>query len=140
MRWWAVVMMTLVAVVAGGVGGGVGLAEADHDKAVKLIDAGQIKTWIDQGKKFTLVDSRVASEFKEGKLPTAINIPGPQMEAMRDKLPKDKAQPLVFYCNGWPECKKSHEACTKAVQWGHKDVYWFKDGVPGWQAKRYPLQ
>jgi rhodanese-related sulfurtransferase len=135
-RSWGVASLAVLMMAAAFVG----TARADHEPAVKLIDATRIKSWIDQGKKVTIVDSRVRSEFTEGHLPTAINIPSTQMDQMKDRLPKDKAHAVIFYCNGWPECTKSHEACSKAVRWGYKDVYWFKDGVPGWQAKRYPLQ
>jgi rhodanese-related sulfurtransferase len=113
---------------------------ADHLQIVKIVDADQLKAWIDQGKKIVLVDSRVASEYKEGHIPTAISIPAPIMDQYRSTLPKDRSYPIVFYCNGWPECKKSHEACEKAVQWGYGQVYWFRDGIPAWQAKRYPVE
>ena len=119
---------------------GAGLVGADHMQAVKVIGADQLKTWIDQGKQMALVDSRVASEYKEGHIPTAINIPAPVMDQYRAKLPKDHSYPVVFYCNGWPECKKSHEACEKAIQWGYTQIYWFRDGIPAWQVKRYPLE
>jgi len=118
----------------------VGEATADDLKAVTIVDADRLKTWIDQGKKILLIDSRVASEYKEGHIPTAINIPAPVMEQHQTKLPKDRSYPIVFYCNGWPECKKSHDACEKAIQWGYTQIYWFRDGIPAWQAKRYPLE
>ena len=118
----------------------VGEATADDLKTVTIVDADRLKTWIDQGKKILLIDSRVASEYKEGHIPTAINIPAPVMDQQRTKLPKDRSYPIVFYCNGWPECKKSHDACQKAIQWGYTQIYWFRDGIPAWQAKRYPVE
>lgn len=119
---------------------GLSPVQADHLAAVRVIDADQLKAWIDQGKKMLVVDSRVAPEYKEGHIPTAINIPAPVMDQYRGKLPRDPNYPIVFYCNGWPECKKSHEGSSKAVQWGHKQVYWFRDGIPVWQAKGYPIE
>lgn len=118
----------------------VGLARADHLAGVTVIDADQLKAWIDQGKKIFLVDARVASEYQEGHIPGAISIPEPAMEKHRGKFPRDLSHPLVFYCNGWPQCKKSHDACAKALQWGFREIYWFRDGIPAWQAKRYPLE
>lgn len=112
----------------------------DHLGEVKVIDADQLKAWIDRGKRMLLVDSRVASEYKEGHIPTAINIPAPVMDQHRERLPRDPNYPVVFYCNGWPECKKSHEASGKAVQWGYRQVYWFRDGIPVWQTKGYPVE
>lgn len=115
-------------------------APAAHLSVVEVITADQLKTWIDQGRKILLIDARVASEFKEAHIPTAINIPAPLMDQLRDKLPQDHEYPLVFYCNGWPECKKSHEASSKAVEWGNKKVYWFRDGIPVWESKGYPVE
>lgn len=117
-----------------------GPARGDHLPTVKVIDADQLKAWIDGGKKMLVVDSRIASEYKEGHIPTAINIPAAAMERNRKKLPRDPNSMLVFYCNGWPECKKSHEGCSKAVQWGYQNVYWFREGLPAWQAKGYPVE
>ena len=105
-----------------------------------MIDADQLRGWIDQGKKMLLVDSRVAAEYREGHIPGAITVPEPAMEKHRDKFPGDVRYPIVFYCNGWPQCKKSHDACAKALRWGFQAVYWFRDGMPAWQAKRYPLE
>jgi rhodanese-related sulfurtransferase len=113
---------------------------ADHLPAVQVIDADQLKAWIDHGNKMLLIDSRVASEYTEGHIPTAINVPAPVMDQQREKLPSDPNHPLVFYCNGWPECKKSHDASSKAVEWGYGQVYWFRDGIPVWEAKGYPLE
>jgi rhodanese-related sulfurtransferase len=113
---------------------------ADHLPAVQVLDADQLKVWIDQGNKMLLVDSRVASEYNEGHIPTAISIPAPVMDQYRAKLPSDDNYPLVFYCNGWPECKKSHDASSQAVEWGYRQVYWFRDGIPVWEAKGYPLE
>lgn len=113
---------------------------ADHLAAVKIIDAEQLKAWLDQGRKMALIDSRIAPEYKEAHIPTATNIPAPVMHQYRDKLPKNLSHALVFYCNGWPECKKSHEASSKAVEWGYREVYWFRDGIPVWQAKGYPTE
>jgi hypothetical protein len=50
--------------------------------------------------KYTLVDSRPAPRFQEGAVPTAINIPYPAFDKMKDKLPGDKDALLVFYCGG----------------------------------------
>ena len=119
---------------------GASAVRADHLAAVKVVDADQLKAWLDQGRKMVLIDSRVGPEYREAHIPTATSIPAPVMHQYREKLPKNLNYPLVFYCNGWPECKKSHEASSKAVEWGYREVYWFRDGIPVWQAKGYPTE
>lgn len=50
---------------------------------------------------YTLADSRPAGGFMKGHIPTAISVPFPKMNEMTDKLPKDKKQMLIFYCQGY---------------------------------------
>ena len=51
--------------------------------------------------KNTLVDSRPAAGYMKGHIPTAISIPFPKMTEMMDKLPKEKDQLVIFYCQGY---------------------------------------
>lgn len=70
----------------------------------QLIDVGQLAKLVAQGPskgKYTLVDSRPPGGFAGGHIPTAINIPFPAMKKMAKKLPRDKNQLLVFYCQGF---------------------------------------
>jgi hypothetical protein len=64
------------------------------EELVKLVALGPKKGG------YTLVDSRPGGKFKEGHIPTAISIPFPMMKKLKDKLPKDKNQLLIFYCQG----------------------------------------
>ena len=132
--------LTLLAMAVAAILCGPAVGQAEHLPVVTVVDADQLKEWIDHGKKMTLVDSRVVAEYKDAHIPTAISIPAPVMEQYRERLPRDLNYPLVFYCNGWPECKKSHEGSSKAVQWGYRHVYWFRDGIPVWQSKGYPVE
>ncbi|MFH1243004.1 MAG: rhodanese-like domain-containing protein [Pseudomonadota bacterium] len=50
---------------------------------------------------YTLVDSRPGIKYKEGHIPTAVSIPFPKMNEMKEKLPSDKSRMLVFYCEGF---------------------------------------
>jgi len=116
------------------------LARADHLRDVNVVDATELKMWIDDHRKILLIDSRVASEHRAAHIPTSINVPANTMDQNRGKFPSDLNHVLVFYCNGWPECKKSHDASATAVGWGYRRVYWFRDGLPAWQARHYPVE
>ena len=50
---------------------------------------------------YTLVDSRPGNLFMTSHIPTAISIPFPKMKEMMAKLPKDKNQQVIFYCQGF---------------------------------------
>jgi hypothetical protein len=71
--------------------------------ADKLIRTADVEKLVALGPKkgaYTLVDSRPFPRFQEGAIPTAINIPYPAFDKMKDKLPADKNAALVFYCSG----------------------------------------
>ena len=47
------------------------------------------------------------------------------------ELPADKTQPLVFYCANL-QCGASHEAASKALAYGYRDVKVLPAGILGW--------
>jgi len=70
----------------------------------QLIEVKELAKLVAQGPQkggYTLIDSRPAGGFMKGHIPTAISIPFPKMNEMTDKLPKDKNQMLIFYCQGY---------------------------------------
>ena len=53
-----------------------------------------------QSETFTLVDSRIESQYNEGHIPGAISIYDGKIEKQPDLLPEDKNGLLIFYCGG----------------------------------------
>lgn len=45
--------------------------------------------------------------------------------------------PIVFYCH--PNCWASWNAAKRAIGFGYRNVYWYPDGVEGWQDGGLPL-
>lgn len=69
----------------------------------QLMSVKELEKLVAQGPEkgsYTLVDSRPGIKYKAGHIPTSISIPFPKMKEMKDKLPKDKNQLLIFYCEG----------------------------------------
>jgi rhodanese-related sulfurtransferase len=69
----------------------------------QLMSVKELEKLVAQGPEkggYTLVDSRPGIKFKAGHIPTSISIPFPMMKKMKDKLPKDKNELLIFYCEG----------------------------------------
>jgi rhodanese-related sulfurtransferase len=86
---------------------------------------------------YFLFDSRPLSRFKEGSIPTAVNLPFPSFDTVAEKLlPKDKNALVVFYCAG-PTCSMSPGSAAKAKKLGYTNVKVYKDGMPGWLEKNY---
>lgn len=47
------------------------------------------------------------------------------------------AHPIVFFCR--PDCWMSWNAGKRALSLGYSAVYWFRDGIPGWELALLPL-
>jgi PQQ-dependent catabolism-associated CXXCW motif protein len=45
------------------------------------------------------------------------------------------ARPLVIYCHR--TCWLSWNAAKRAISYGYRNVYWFRDGIEGWKAATY---
>jgi PQQ-dependent catabolism-associated CXXCW motif protein len=43
----------------------------------------------------------------------------------------DPAKPVVVFCH--PDCWASWNAAKRAIGYGYRRVYWYPDGVEGWQ-------
>jgi rhodanese-related sulfurtransferase len=99
------------------------------DEAVVLFDAGA-----------PFVDVRASSEYDLGRVPGAVHLDlvvSFSEETLADVAGKD--EPVVIYCNG-PYCPRAAKGCEQAVGWGYTEVYYFRDGLPGWEAAGYPVE
>lgn len=45
------------------------------------------------------------------------------------------ARPIVIYCHR--NCWLSWNAAKRAISYGYRNVYWFRDGIEGWKAAGY---
>jgi rhodanese-related sulfurtransferase len=86
-----------------------------------------------------IIDSRYREEFAKGHIEGAINLIGTELK--REDLARVAPNldvPLLFYCNG-ERCIRSGTAAKKAVDWGYRRVYWFRDGWQVWMEKHLPV-
>lgn len=67
---------------------------------------------------YVLIDVRDASEYKEGHIPTAINIPAETIASKQDILPKEKK--IIVYCNAG---SRSYMAYRKLMRMEYKNLY-----------------
>ena len=118
---------------------------------VKLIGAAEVQAL--QAKGAVLVDTRRAAEYGEGSIKGAISIPyDPEksaktsdgvFDASLDKFDlskmTDKNAHLVMFCNSGT-CFKSYKAAVVLAKAGYKNVYWYRDGVPDWKARKLPME
>jgi rhodanese-related sulfurtransferase len=116
----------------------------------QVVNAEQVKQMVLEG--VTLVDVRIEKEYKQKHIPHAIHAPYAEksikdiaFQADQDdfsaleKLGLDKTTKVIFSCNG-PECWKSYKASQFAIRQGYEAVYWFRGGLPEWEASGEPIE
>lgn len=94
-----------------------------------------IKKLQDEKANFMLIDARPKRMFDKGAIPGAVNISDSEFDKHVDKLPADKATPLIYYCGGL-ECVLSNKSADKARALGYTNVKTYVEGYPEW-AKLY---
>jgi rhodanese-related sulfurtransferase len=121
----------------------------DKLDGVKVVTAEQARDL--QGKGVPMIDTRVAAEYAEKSVKGATSVPYREKSAKDvnfdravdgfdlTKLPADKNAAVVFFCNAG-ECWKSYKAAVLARDAGHKQINWFRGGMPEWTAKGLPTQ
>jgi rhodanese-related sulfurtransferase len=65
------------------------------------LTAEEVKKRIEQPEKVLIVDTRTEEEYRQGHIPTAVNIPPPQFTSIGNHLLQDKSLPIIFYCRGY---------------------------------------
>jgi len=65
-----------------------------------IIGAVEVKSWMTGKRTVILIDSRLPDEYQAGHIPGAINIPAERIKDETERLPNDKATPIIFYCRG----------------------------------------
>lgn len=119
------------------------------DGGYKIVNTEELKKWLDEGKKVTIVSALPAAEDKTfGTLPSAINGAMPKTEkeltdSDKENLLKvvgsDKTQTIVIYC-GFVSCRRSHIGAKILVDKGFKNVYRYPAGITGWTEMGYPVK
>jgi thiosulfate/3-mercaptopyruvate sulfurtransferase len=118
------------------------------DGGYKIVSTEELKKWLNEGKKVTIISALPTDEDKKfGTLPSALNGAMPKTEkeltqADKDNLLKvagsDKEQTIVIYC-GFVACRRSHIGAKILVENGFQNVYRYPSGITGWSEMGYPL-
>jgi rhodanese-related sulfurtransferase len=108
--------------------------DAKHRVRETTVD--EIKSRLDRGDKFVLVDVREESEWQKDHLPGAIHMSKGVIERdVEQKVPDLNAE-MVLYCGGG---FRSALAADNLQKMGYKNVVSMDGGVRGWREKGYPM-
>lgn len=67
----------------------------------------------------------------------------PELEAyfqahLEDVIKGARDRAIVFYCLA--NCWMSWNATKRAASWGYTQLYWYRDGIDGWEAAKLPTE
>lgn len=95
------------------------------------VSAAYIKKLLDEKANVMLIDARPKRVFDKGSIPGAVNISDSEFDKHVDKLPADKATPLIYFCGGLA-CVLSNHSAEKARKLGYTNVKTYVEGYPEW--------
>jgi rhodanese-related sulfurtransferase len=108
----------------------------DAKTRVRATSVDEVKSKLDHGEKFMLVDVREESEFAKDHLPGAIHLGKGVIERdIEARVPKLDT-PLVLYCGGG---FRSALAADNLQKMGYTNVISMDGGIRDWREKGYPL-
>ena len=105
-------------------------------KRVRELTVDDVKTKLDRGEKFLLVDVREESEFAKDHLPNAIHLGKGIIERDIEERVPDTSAPLILYCGGG---FRSALAADNLQKMGYTNVISMDGGIRVWREKGFPL-
>ncbi|MCM3624814.1 rhodanese-like domain-containing protein [Brevibacillus borstelensis] len=99
-------------------------------KGVKNVKADELKTLITNNSKKLLVDVREPSEYRNGYIPGAINIPLSQLKGRIKDIPTDKD--IFLYCQSGMRSKQASRILSKK---GFPNVTNLQGGILAWNGR-----
>jgi len=118
------------------------------DGIYKLVSTDNLKRFIDEGKRMTVISTLPAEDdIRFGMIPGALSASMPRSDkelATADMMNlfkvagEDKTRTIVVYC-GNVACRRSHHAAKMLVANGYKSVYRYPGGIISWREAGFPL-
>ena len=108
-------------------------------QGVTIVNADEVVDMILSQPTLTLIDSRKKTEYQNGHIEGAINLPNTKLTLENiEKVSPDKSKAILFYCNG-VRCLRSSDSIYKVKAWGYSNLIWFRNGWEEWIKMRLPV-
>ena len=108
----------------------------DAKTRVRETNVVEVKTRMDRGDKFVLVDVREESEFAKDHLPGAIHLGKGIIERDIEARVPELGAEIILYCGGG---FRSALAADNLQKMGYTNVISMDGGIRDWREKAYPL-
>jgi len=108
----------------------------DAKTRVRETNVDQVKSRMDRGDKFTLIDVREESEFAKDHLPGAIHLGKGIIERDIEARVPELDTEMILYCGGG---FRSALAADNLQKMGYTNVISMDGGIRDWREKKFPL-
>lgn len=108
----------------------------DARSRIRETNVDTVKSRLDRGDRFLLVDVREESEFAKDHLPGAIHLGKGVIERDIEDRVRDLNAEMILYCGGG---FRSALAADNLQKMGYTKVISMDGGIRGWREKNYPL-
>jgi len=98
----------------------------------------ELKTKMDHGDDFVLVEALSQKHYQSSHLPGAINLPYEFVDEAEKVLP-DKGAEIVVYCMN-PDCVASAEEARELEEMGYERVLHYRAGKQDWIRAGLPVE
>jgi len=105
-------------------------------KRIRETTVDDVKTKLDRGEKFLLIDVREESEYAKDHLSGAIHLGKGIIERDIEERVPDQNATMILYCGGG---FRSALAADNLQKMGYKRVISMDGGIRGWREKGFPL-
>ena len=103
------------------------------------IERDELRSRIERGDDFVLVDALAPLSYGAAHLPGAINIPPDRVDALAERRIPSRETPVVVYCAG-PDCDSSVEVARRLLELGYRDVAHYAGGKREWADAGLPVE
>jgi rhodanese-related sulfurtransferase len=104
----------------------------------QIITREQLKSKMDRGDDFVLVEALSQQHYASSHLPGAINLPYEFVDEAEKVLPDKKAE-IVVYCMN-PDCLASREEARELEEMGYERVLHYAAGKQDWIHAGLPVE
>lgn len=96
----------------------------------------EVKEHLEQ--ELPVVDSRDPDSYEQATIPSAMNVPFPEMGERMDEL--EQQHPTVFFCNG-PQCGQSPTAIRHLLEADYppEKILYYRGGLHDWITLGLPV-
>src|SRR2546423_10473890 len=105
----------------------------------KTISRAELKTKIERGDEFQLVEALPQEKFRQQHLPGAVNLPPQQAPELAPQVLGDKNADIVVYCAS-STCTASEDVARELVNQGYRRVRRYVEGKQDWAEAGLPTE